>query len=317
MDSDKNFVYYGTSDFSRIILDGLLAEGYTPNLVVTTLGKPQGRGLKAVPTPVAKLSTDKSLPLLEVSSLKDVQIQQELKEKKTEVAILAAFGKIIPKIILDLYPLGIVNVHPSLLPLYRGPSPIQSALKDGQTRTGVTLIKLDDEVDHGPIIAKNSLDVNEDDTTVTLSEKLSKLAIEELIELLPKYLSGKVVLQEQEHENATFTKMITKEDGYTNFNEPAQAIERKIRAFTPWPGVWTNWQGKRLRIIQAKVVNMTISVGLVKEHPTKSDAIVIGCLEKALEPLELQLEGKKAMTVDKFLRGNKIIGANLSQAPTL
>lgn len=301
----KDFIYFGSSDFSSQILSGLLAAGLRPLLVVSTQAKPSGRGLEIKETPVSLLAKQNSLNLIQVKGLKK-GLPPELKNAKAEFGLLAAFGRILPAELLNLYPYGIINVHPSLLPLYRGASPIQYALLDGAGQTGVSLIKLDEEVDHGPILEQRKIDLDQNITAEDLKKVLADLTIKMLLESVPDYLSGKTMLRPQDHSQATFTKLITKEDGRADFNLPAQSLNNRRRAFTPWPGLWTSWQGQKLKLIETGVINdIAVKAGLVADI---NEELAIGCANKsALIIKTLQLEGGKAQTAKSFLNGHKNI----------
>ncbi|MEK7496280.1 MAG: methionyl-tRNA formyltransferase, partial [Patescibacteria group bacterium] len=198
----------------------------------------------------------------------------------------------------------IVNVHPSLLPLYRGPSPIQSAILNGDTTTGVSLILLDAEVDHGPILVQTEQIINLEDDAVSLSNKLAEQSVKMLVESLPKYLSGELKPIPQNHSAATFTKIINKADGQADFiNKTAEELNNQRRAFTPWPGLWTMWQGKRLKLLSTVPHNaVTTKPGLVT---LVEDSLVIGTKSGALQINELQLEGGKPLKTKDFLLGHK------------
>jgi methionyl-tRNA formyltransferase len=299
--SNISFVYYGTSEFSAVILDGLLSAGFKPTLVVSTVARPAGRGLKLVPTPVAALATEKKLSLLEVKTLKSPEVQARLASGQEPVAILAAFGKIIPPAVLALYPQGIINVHPSLLPLYRGPAPIQYALRDGLTKTGVSLIVLDEAVDHGPILTQESCPIDDEADAQTLSKKLADLSIKLLLTTLPGYLTSSVSARPQDHAQATGTKMISRDDGRADFNQTAQAINNQRRAFTPWPGLWTTWQNKRLKLIDTAV--QPAYNGLLGQVELKDNQLLVACGQGGLIIKRLQLEGGKPMSAAEFVRG--------------
>ncbi len=301
---NPNFIYFGTSDFSATILSGLISNGLIPELVVTTIGKPQGRKLQIIPTPVAEVASKHQLKLLEVKTLRDENVIKQFAICHLPFAILASFGKIIPQTVLDIFPQGIVNVHPSLLPLYRGPSPIQSAILDGQTTTGVSLILLDAEVDHGPILTQTEHHISSNDDVITLSNKLAEQSVKMLVDTLPKYLSGELKPIPQNHSTATFTKMISKDDGQADFiNKTAEELNNQRRAFTPWPGLWTIWQGKRLKLLSTTPHNdVTTKPGLVT---LVEDSLVIGTKSGALEINELQLEGGKPLKTKDFLLGHK------------
>jgi len=297
-----NFVYFGTSEFSAQILQSLLQAGLKPILVVTNTPKPIGRNMKISPTPVAQAAQSAGLKLLEVTSLKKEEIQKILVDYSTHFAILAAFGKIIPQNILNIYPKGIINVHPSFLPLYRGPSPIQSAIYDGNKETGVSLIILDEEVDHGPILMQDKCTIEESDDYLSLANKLATIATRLLLCTLPAYLDNTISPVAQDHTQATFTKMISREDGQANFAKTANELNKQRQAFMPWPGLWTRWNGKRLKLIDTSVSDIQIPAGQIK---ITDSVLLIGCSQDSLRVHTLQLEGGKILSAADFIRGHK------------
>lgn len=266
------FVFFGASEFSVKVLDILYQNSFVPELIITTSDKPKGRGLKLRPNPV-KIWAQKN----------NIIYTTDYSRLTTDYSffIIAAYGKIIPKEILDIPKYGTLNVHPSLLPKYRGPSPIQSFILNGEKETGVTIMLTDEQMDHGPILAQQELEIS-NLTYKKLEEKLAELGGKLLIETIPKWLKAEIKPQEQDHSKATFTKKITKEDGLTDLkNEPAEIIERKIRAFTPWPGVYFFINGKRLIITKAELADSGLKIERVKP------------------------EGKNEMDFEDFLRGYK------------
>ncbi len=304
----KDFVYFGTSGFSQKILAGLLAQDIRPLLVVSTSSKPSGRGLSLKDTPVSQLAKQSGLNLVTVKSLRK-GLPDELLKVKADFGLLAAFGRILPVELLNLFSLGIVNVHPSLLPLYRGASPIQSALMAGELETGVSLIKLDEEVDHGPILAQQKIVIDNKNTSPELEKILANTTIEMLAKIIPEYLAGQAQLKEQVHEQATFTKLISKSDGQADFNLPAINLNNKRRAFTPWPGLWTTWQGRIIKLIDTEVAQgVDIKPG---QLVLDKGSLMIGCSEQsALIIKTLQLEGGKVQTGQSFLNGHPTILQN-------
>ncbi|MFZ5391419.1 MAG: methionyl-tRNA formyltransferase [Patescibacteria group bacterium] len=300
----KPFVYYGTSEFARIILSGLLKAGLRPILVVTVPPKSQGRGLKIIKSPVAETASLNNLDLLEVASLKDSVVLEKLKHFKTEFALLAAFGQIVPKVVLDLYDKGIVNVHPSLLPLYRGASPIASVLKDGQSKTGLSLMLLDNLMDHGPLLKQIDYNINKDQTADNLAADLADLAVKILPETLSDYLSGQLKPLEQDHSRATYTGLISRVDGRANFNLSANQLNNQRRAFEPWPGLWTDWQGRTVKLLKTGICHLSqTKPGLVRW--VEGQGLVIECRLDGLVIKSLQLAGKKPLSAEDFIRGQK------------
>ena len=300
------YTYFGTSDFGAAILAGLIGQGCKPSLVVTTVGRPRGRGLRSAPTLVAEVAKQAALPLLEVSSLQVEQAQHRLAAEATPFAVLAAFGMIIPWSALQLYPKCIVNVHPSLLPRYRGASPISAALLDGAAETGTSIMLLDAEVDHGPVLSQARLAVSPGDDAVSLSGRLAQVSLSLLGETLEPYLGGTLLPKPQDHARATYTRLLSRGDGKADFAKPAHELDRIRRAFTPWPGLWTSWQGKRLKLITAtpRLERASGVPGSVQMH---GPALVVTCGSGCLELREVQLEGAQPTPAADFARGHPTI----------
>lgn len=257
-------VFYGVSNYVLPILEVLNVV-----LIVTTE--------KNLTDPVISYALKNNIPYLSVSNLSQPEIINKLKEKVTEVAILADFGLIVPPRILNLYPKGIINIHPSLLPKYRGPTPIQTSLLKGDYETGVTLIKLDNEVDHGQILAQRKLTLTPSDTANSGYLKLFSEGAKLLEENLERYVSGKITLREQAHNDATFTEKLTRQNGYFDImNPPApQILKRMIYAYFPWPSAWS------------------------KVQMTNGEWRIL----KFLPEGKLQMEGKKPVSLKDFYNG--------------
>ncbi len=283
------YVYFGTPQFAATILDELNATGYLPTLIVTSPDKPAGRKLILTPSPVKKWATAHGIEVLTPEKLSDVRITEKLKEINAELFIVAAYGKIIPKSLLDLPSLGTINVHPSLLPLLRGPSPIESAITSGLTETGVTIMKLDEEMDHGPIIAQEHftepLDPKNPPKGSALEEQLAHEGGKLLAHILPNWISGTITAIPQDHTKATYCKKITKEDGLIQLDADPLVNISKIRAYDSWPGTYffVEHNGKqiRVRITEAHIAGDKLSIDRVTP------------------------EGKKEMGYDDFKRGLK------------
>lgn len=231
-----NIAFFGTSRFAQIVLEKLVNSPFAPTLVITAPDTKVGRGQKLAPSPVKQTAARKGLRIMQPHKLSETSGQL----KDSNIAILVAYGKIIPKEILAIPKYGFINVHPSLLPKYRGPSPIQTAILAGEEKTGISIMVLDVKVDHGPILAQKEVLIEKDDTHSSLVEKLAPIGAALLIETLPYYLDGAIYPQPQNHGEATFTKHIAKQDGFVDLKNPpkAQALDRMIRAFYPWPGTW-------------------------------------------------------------------------------
>jgi len=277
MENNKiKIVFIGTSEFGAIILNELVKNNYKPVLVITMPDKPAGRKKILTPSPVKK-----GVKLLKIKIAYDLK---EIKKIKPDLIITAAYGKIIPKDILEIPKYGALNIHPSLLPKYRGPSPIQTAILSGDKETGVTIMMMDKKMDHGKIISNFQFPISNKITYKELSKKLAKLSAKLLMETIPKWIKGEIKAKEQDHSKASYTKIIKKEDGKIDWNKPAQEIERQIRAFDPWPGTFT-FIKKGDRKIRVKILEAKLS---------KNNQLII----KKLQP-----EAKKPMSFEDFKKG--------------
>lgn len=291
--NSPRIIFFGTPKIGEIVLKELIANRLSPIACITREDKPAGRGQKPTPPPVKILAQKHKIPVLQPPKLKDNQgFFEKLRSLKPDLGIIAAYGRIIPKEVLDIPKHGIINLHPSLLPKYRGASPIQSAILIGEKETGVTIILLDEELDHGPILAQEKLLIANDDTSLSLTEKLGKLGAKLLIDVAPKWISGKIKPRRQDHKKATFTKIFKKEDGYIDSKNPPdpEKFQRMIRAFYRWPGVYTKL---RMENGEWKIV-------------------------KFLPGNLIQPEGKKPMDAKTFLNGypearELILKLNLAQ----
>jgi methionyl-tRNA formyltransferase len=280
--------------------------------VVTQPDRRRGRGQKITFSPVKKLALEEELPILQPKSLREEGLLRRLRGISCEVVVVAAYGKILPPQVLSLPPFGCINVHPSLLPKYRGPSPIAWAILKGEEETGVTLFLMDEGMDTGPILAQARCPISLQDTRESLSAKLSKMGANLLIETLPHWLNGEIEPQPQNESEATYTRALSKEDGLMDWSRPSIELWRMSRAYYPWPSAYTYWQGNLLKIIEAE----PLSNWSGDEEPgtvVKLDegvAVVTG--EGALLLKKVQLAGKKAMGVEDFVRGRRgFVGAKL------
>jgi methionyl-tRNA formyltransferase len=257
--NNLTIIFFGTPDFNLPILEKLGGE-FNLLGVVTTPDQILGRKKVLTPTPVKHFAITHNLPFIFTPKRlkEDTQLITDLKKLKPDLFIVSAYGKIIPQEILDIPKYGAINVHPSLLPKYRGASPIQTAILNGEKTSGLTFIKMDPEMDHGPILYQEEFDIAEDDTSEILHTKVFHRAANILINLIEDFTSGKIAPKEQAHTQATFTKIIKKEDGYFDIaNTPKQQmLNRLVRAFYPWPNVWTKWNGKVIKFLPGKLVQM-------------------------------------------------------------
>jgi len=302
--NSTKIVFFGTSDFAVPALKSLINFGYSVIAVVTQPEKPAGRLRITMPSPVKKTALENNIPVLEPHNLKnDDDFFKNFHKLAPNICIVAAYGKIIPIRYLGIPEYGFINIHPSLLPKYRGPSPIQTAILNGTDETGVTIMKMDEQVDHGPILGTKSYYLLPTTYYPQAEKDLAEDGAELLIEILPKYINEEMKPMEQDYSQATFTNLISHIDGHINWNKPAEEIYNQIRALNPEPGTWTTWQDKTLNIKNAKVLTKDCSdpEGTI----VKIDNLIAVTTKKHHLILEqIQLEGRKEMDAKSFLNGH-------------
>ena len=298
-------VFMGSPDFALPTLQAL-ADHYAVVGVVTQPDRPAGRGRSLTPPPVKVLAGELGLQVIQPKSLRDSQTISQLRAWKPDLVVVAAFGQILRPEVLDLPPFGCLNVHASLLPRWRGAAPIQAAILHGDQQTGVTIMKMDPGIDTGPLLSQRAIDIHLEETGSSLAPKLAQLGAELLIDTLPSYLSGDLQSQAQQGE-ATYAPMLKKSDGQLDFTQSAEKLERKIRAFYPWPGTFLDWQGGRLKIHRARGVdNIDKETLNSAEHGRQIiyegyPAVITA--KGSLVLVEVQPAGKKSMAGEVFLRG--------------
>ncbi|KAA3664324.1 MAG: methionyl-tRNA formyltransferase, partial [Chloroflexi bacterium] len=298
----SRIVFMGTPDFAVPSLKKVIE---TQNVVgvVTQPDRPAGRGRQLRPSPIKQVALDADIPLFQPKSLRKEESATPLREWQPDLIIVAAFGQILRPHVLDLPPLGCLNVHASLLPRWRGASPIQHAILAGDAETGITLMKMDVGLDTGPMYVKESVAIVDDETAVTLHDKLADLGAEMMGRYLDEIVNGRLTPIPQNDEQSTYAPMISKEDGRLDWQESANALDRRIRAMTPWPGATTTWQGKGLKIIEARPVGATAGDGLVGLVCGDGETAVVETGNGRLQLHKIQLAGKRAMSISDFLRG--------------
>ena len=301
----KNVVFMGTPDFAVGTLQALIdAPDYHVQAVFTQADKPKGRGKAVQMTPVKEVALNAQIPVYQPVKIREGQWLDVLSELNPDVIVVVAFGQIIPKAILELPQYGCINVHASLLPMYRGAAPIQWAVINGDKESGVTTMRMDTGLDTGDMILKEIVPLAEDETGGSLFDKLSETGAKLLIRTLEVLSDGNVCFEKQPEESPTpYAAMLTKKDGEIDWSRDAKSIECLIRGMNPWPSAYTKYRGKTLKIWSAKVEECVVAgkPGTVAEV-TKS-ALKIFTGEGLLCIGELQLEGKKRMETDAFLRG--------------
>jgi len=300
-------VFMGTPDFAVPTLNRLI-QHYDVVGVVTQPDRPAGRGAALKAPPVKELALAHSVPVLQPEKLRHVL--DELRAWQADVFVVAAFGQILPQKVLDIPPKGCINVHGSLLPRWRGAAPIHAAIRAGDHETGITIMQMDAGLDTGPMLSKRSLAIAPDETGQSLHDKMAQLGAELLRDTLPAYLRGEIVPQPQDDSQATYAPQINKDEGRLDWTRSAAELERLVRAFTPWPGTFTTWQGKQLKIHRAALAEGQAEAGQIVALDDGSCAVGTG--EGLLRLLEVQLEGKKRLPIGEFLRGQAdFIGGRL------
>lgn len=304
-------VYFGTSEFAVPPLRALIEapELFEVAAAVSQPDRPAGRKGELRPSPVSRFARERGLALFQPPSLKNGGAADRLKELDADVFVVAAYGQMIPREVLDIPRLGAVNLHGSLLPKFRGASPIQNAILEGEGATGVTLMLMDEKMDHGPMLSKLVVEIDPEDDYPSLLDKLAEAAAQLIVEDLPKFVDGKLEPESQDHDNATYTKILKKHDGELRWDaEGAERIERKIRAYTPWPGTTATFRHKdsdlRVKILWAEAVAKPTRDMEPGEIAVSDDGFpVVGAERGALKLLEVQPVGKRPMSGDAFLRG--------------
>jgi methionyl-tRNA formyltransferase len=299
-------IFMGTAELSCASLEKLSCDGkFSVVAVITQPDKPKGRELQLQPSPVKILAQKLNLPVLQPQRARDEKFITELRELKPDLIVVVAYGQILPQTILDLPKFGSLNVHTSLLPKYRGASPIQSAILNGETETGVTIMKMDAGLDTGPILSTRRTSILPADDSQTLHDRLAQLGAGLLVETIPDYVAGKISPQPQPTEGSSYAVKIKKEDGQIDWEKSALVIWNRLRAFTPWPGVSaffpTQPKSQRLKIWKAEIVERSGSAGEILL--ADKNGIVVACGQNALRVLELQREGGRRMNAAEFLAG--------------
>lgn len=302
-----NIIFMGTPDFAVGALEAILAAGHNVQLVVTQPDKAQGRSKELKPPAVKVCAMEHNLPVFQPEKIKKEEAVSVLKQYEADLYVVAAFGQILSREILDLPKFGCVNIHASLLPKYRGAAPIQWAVIDGVEKTGITIQQMNEGVDTGDILLQKEYILAEDETGASLFDRLCGLGAEAIVEAISKIEEGSIVPVKQNEEEATHAKMLTKAMGEMDFWREAVVLERLVRGLNSWPSAYTYYKGKTMKIWRAKVVpnetgDATIGTIIAKDK----ESFTIACQKDALKVLEIQPEGKRRMSVKDFMLGCKV-----------
>jgi len=302
-------VYLGNGQFGIECLNALKGSSHSLQLVVTQPPNPAGRGRKPTPTPAASWANANSVPLVETDNANAPEIVEKISGYKPDLIVVIAFGQKVGNELINLPPKNAINVHASLLPKYRGAAPINWAIINGETETGISIITLAQKMDAGCILGQSKTDIDPDETAGSLHDKLAKIAAPLLLETLDKIADGSVVYAEQDHSKATLAPKLKKSDGFIDFNEPAKSLEKKIRGFWPWPGAsakyLSNKTGKSVRVTIAlsHVVNTMSSTGLSAGAVDENLNVVCGY--DALQIIKIKPAGSPLMNYKDFINGRQ------------
>ncbi len=299
-------IFMGTPDFAIPSLQHLLAGPDEVVAVVTQPDRPKGRGRKLAAPPVKELALEAGLPVLQPTEIKSDAYLEELASYKPDLIIVTAYGRILPKRILDLPPLGTINVHGSLLPAYRGAAPIQWAVLNGDSITGVTIMQMDEGMDTGDILLTAETPISSEDTAGSLFDRIAELGGVTLGNALERLRAGNLPPCKQDESLATFSPPLTKEQGQIDWSKSAQEISCQIRGLDPWPTAYTFIDGKRLRLFRPSVVSQTSQEAPGTVIRADKGGLLIAAGEKCLLATELQSEGSRRMEVGTYLQGRKI-----------
>ena len=299
-------VYMGTPDFAVGPLESIIEAGHEVILVVTQPDREKGRGKEVVFSPVKECAVAHNIPVFQPEKIKKAEEVEFLKQYEADVFVVAAFGQILSKEILDMPRLGCVNIHASLLPKYRGAAPIQWAVIDGEEKTGVTIMRMDEGLDTGDILLQEEIILDAKETGESLFNRLAVLGSDTIVKALELMEKGELTPVPQDHDMSTYAKMLNKKMGVIDFNNSAVVIERLVRGLNSWPSAYTYINGKTLKIWEAEVIADALEGQNGQVVKVSKDSFWVKCAEGMLEIMSLQLEGKKRMNAGEFMRGYDI-----------
>ena len=315
-------IFMGTPEFAVPALDAMLQAGCEIIGVYTQPDRRSGRGRRLTAPPVKQAAIERGLSVFQPASLRrDAEARAQLAALQPDVVVVVAYGLFLPADTLAVSPLGALNLHPSLLPKYRGPSPVASAILNGDKTTGVTLMRLDEGMDSGPIIAQRDTQIGAEETTADLTPRLFEIGAQLLAECLPRRRDGTVNAIPQREADATITRLLTREDGAIDWTHSADYIARQVRAYHPWPGSFTRWNGRQIKVHQATAIDRGASEELDDEASKRQapgeivenqQGITVVCGDGLLLLRRLQMEGRQATGIDDFVRGYRdFVGSRL------
>ncbi len=312
--TEWKIVFMGTPEFAIPALEYLVASDYRVKAVYTRRDKATGRGQVTTASPIKNCARRLNLPVIQPISFNTPDTVKELSILQLDLIVVAAYGQILPPEVLAIPRFGCLNIHPSLLPRYRGVSPVPAAILAGDEFSGVSIMLLDAGTDTGPILSQAQIPVLSSDTTASLTDKLAMIGARMLLEVIPRWIAQQIKPQPQDHSQATYCQKLTKEDGVIDWRLPANNLWRRVRALYPWPGAYTTWRGKQLKIIDTNYIAEPGPgpIGSVIALRDRNDGFGVITGEGVLEVHQVQLEGKRAMPAVEFIRGQRgLIGSLL------
>jgi methionyl-tRNA formyltransferase len=308
--------FLGTPETAVPSLERLVGAGFDVAAVLTQPDRPKGRGQQFAAPPVKHTALAHGLPVWQPEKLKQPELVESLRALKLDAMAVVAYGKIIPQAIIDIPPLGIINVHFSLLPAYRGAAPVQWAIANGETRTGVTTMRIDAGLDTGDILLVQETEIGPEETAVELGERLAETGADLLVETLRGLKKGAITPRPQDHARATHAPLLRKEDGRIDWAWPAAKIHNRVRGFQPWPGAFCSFRGQILHIWKSRLATEGVSGPPGALRPNRRRLFVACGNETALELVEVQLEGRKRLPAEAFLSGQHLAaGERLESVP--
>ena len=305
MTQSLNLIFCGTPQFAVPTLEKLVESAFRIHLVVTQPDRPKGRGLELAPSSVKQSAQKLNLPITQPEKIRNNdQFRAQLAALKPDAIIVVGYGRLIPQWMLDLPPLGNINLHASLLPKYRGAAPIQWAIANGETITGVTTMRLDAGLDTGNTLLQRESPIRPDDTSETLSPRLAAIGADLVVETLHGLQQGSVHPRPQDSTHATLAPILKKEDGLMDFSRPAAEILNRLRGFQPWPGAYTTFRRRNLHVWKAMPAEQSLPAAVLH---VDGERVFAGCgHETAIELVEVQLAGKKRMSASDFVNGYRV-----------
>lgn len=307
-------VFMGTPDFAVPALR-MLIQHHTVIGVVTQPDRPAGRSRQLQASPVKRTAESAGIPVFQPERLRRPEAIETLRQWPADLFVVAAFGQILPQTVLDLPRFGSLNIHASLLPRWRGAAPIQAAVRAGDTESGITIMRMDAGLDTGPILTQRAIPLAAGETGASLHDKLAVLGGQLLIDTLPGYLAGEIRPQPQDEALATLAPRIQKENGRIDWAQPAAVIDRTVRSFTPWPGTFTRWEGKLLKVLSGEAAPSEVASDEPGRVVLLGERLAVATGAGLYYPARLQLEGRSAVSADEFLRGHPLFaGALLGDA---